>query len=222
MIDHGAIGDWHGPMKNGQGYLLVVEDDPDILNLLDTTLTFRDYRVITARNGREALDAVQRERPTLVIADIMMPSLDGFGLVHRLRINPETRNIPVVFITATYVSPEDREFALNVGATRFIQKPVDLEKFLATIEDLLNQGIPVAPEPLTELNFYEEYRRRLEAKLDQKTAQIARDTHLIRTHPEEEKLSIEASLRQALREREDLALLLDEVREQLKRNTKAQ
>ena len=107
-------------MGTQQGYLLIVEDDPDIRKLLDTTLTFKGYRVITARNGREALEVVQKELPTIVIADIMMPQLDGFGLVHRLRINPETRDVPVVFITATYVAPEDKEFALNIGATRFI------------------------------------------------------------------------------------------------------
>src|SRR5512138_2970675 len=127
-------------MSAQPGYLLIVEDDPDILKLLKATLTFRGYRVATACNGREGLEAVQQEHPALIIADIMMPQLDGFGLVHRLRINPETRGIPVVFITATYVAREDREFALNIGATRFLQKPVDLEKFLATIAELLAQG----------------------------------------------------------------------------------
>jgi DNA-binding response OmpR family regulator len=67
----------------GSGYLLVVEDDPDILKLLDTTLTFSGYRVVTARNGKEGLEVIQREHPAMVIADIMMPMLDGFGLVHR-------------------------------------------------------------------------------------------------------------------------------------------
>src|SRR3990172_5502790 len=98
-------------MDAGTDYLLIVEDDPDILELLDATLTFKGYRVVTARNGREGLEAIQRKRPGIVIADIMMPMLDGFGLVHRMRIDPETRDIPVVFITAAYVTQEDREFA---------------------------------------------------------------------------------------------------------------
>src|SRR3972149_6482827 len=75
-------------MDTERGYLLVVEDIPDILTLLHATLSFKGYRVVTARNGQEALDAIQRERPALVIADILMPKMDGFGLVHRLRINP--------------------------------------------------------------------------------------------------------------------------------------
>src|SRR6476619_299030 len=143
-------------MNTATDYLLIVEDDPDILRLLDAALTFRGYRVVTAHNGREGLEAIQTKRPTIVIADIMMPKLDGFWLVHRIRINPQTRDIPVVFITATYVAREDREFALSIGATRFIQKPVDLEKFLATIAEVLKQGIPIRIEPLKELNFYDE------------------------------------------------------------------
>src|SRR6266508_6813983 len=104
-------------MNSGQGYLLIVEDDPDILELLETTLKFRGYRVITARNGREGLEVVKKQHPAIVIADIMMPKLDGFGLVHRLRINRETRTIPVIFITATFISPEDKAFALDIGVT---------------------------------------------------------------------------------------------------------
>src|SRR5215216_4699322 len=149
-------------MNAAQDYLLIVEDDPDILKLLDATLTFKGYRVITARNGKEALDILQIKRPAIVIADIMMPKLDGFGLVHRIRINPETRDIPVVFITATYVTREDHEFALNIGATRFLQKPVDLEQFLITVAGLLEHGMPAVIKPLDEFDFYDEYRRQLD------------------------------------------------------------
>lgn len=105
-------------MSINQGYLLIVEDDPDILELLDTTLRIQEYQVVTAQNGRDALEIVRDEHPRLVIADIMMPHLDGYGLVHRLKIDPDTRHIPVVFITATYVAPEDREFALKIGVAR--------------------------------------------------------------------------------------------------------
>jgi len=204
-------------MNTGQDYLLVVEDDPDILKMLDAALTFRGYRVATARNGKEGLEAIRVKRPAIVIADIMMPKLDGFGLVHRLRINPETRDLPVVFISATYVAPEDKEFALNVGATRFLQKPVDLEKFLTTIAELLKQGAHAAIEPLKEFNFYDGYRRRLEAKLDQKIRQIASDKHLLGTPSDEQNQSIQTSLRQATREREELELLLGQIRKQLEK-----
>jgi two-component system, cell cycle sensor histidine kinase and response regulator CckA len=204
-------------MNTGSGYLLIVEDDPDILKLLQTTLTFRGYRVVTARNGREGLDIVRAERPEIVIADIMMPKLDGFGLVHRLRLDPETCDIPVVFITATYVAPEDKEFALNIGATRFIQKPVDLEAFLSTIAEVLEDGLPITIEPMHEINFYEGYRMRLETKLKQKNRQIARDEHLLKSRDDLDTESLQASLRHALEEREELLQLLDQVHEQIEK-----
>jgi len=207
-------------MDAGQGYLLIIEDDPDILELLDTTLTFRGYRVITARNGKEGLEAVKKQLPAIVIADIMMPTLDGFGLVHRLRLDRETRDIPVIFITATYVAPEDKEFALSIGVTRFIEKPIDLEGFLTTIEELLKRGMPVAIEPLKEFNFYEGYRSRLEKKLDQKNKQIAREEDLLRTSSGGENESLRASLHQAISDRDEIKLLLLQIHEQLKKYTK--
>ncbi len=206
-------------MNANQDYLLIVEDDPDILKLLDATLTFKGYRVITAHNGKEALEILQIKRPAIVIADIMMPQLDGFGLVHRIRINPETRDIPVVFITATYVTREDHEFALNIGATRFLQKPVDLEKFLITVAELLEHGMPAIIKPLNEFDFYDEYRRRLEAKLEEKTKQIARDEHLLVTDADQVDQSLHTSLRHAIRERDELKLLLKQIHEQLEKYT---
>ena len=202
-------------MNTEKGYLLIVEDDPDILKLLDTTLKFRGYRVIKAQNGKDGLETVQKERPALIITDIMMPKLDGFGLVHRLRLNPETRDIPIVFITATYVTSEDKEFSLNIGATRFIQKPIDLDRFLAIVAELLKQEVHVAVEPLNEINFYEGYRKRLEAKLDQKNKQIAREERLLKTRADEKDEAIQASLRAAIAEREELKLLLNQVQKQL-------
>jgi DNA-binding response OmpR family regulator len=202
-------------MNATPGYLLIVEDDLDILKLLEATLTFRGYRVLTACNGNEGLEVVRRELPALVIADIMMPKLDGFGLVHRLRINPETRGIPVIFITATYVAPEDKEFALNIGVTRFIQKPISLDAFLAMIAELLKQGKAAEMEPLKELSFYEGYRMRLEAKLAQINKQIARDETLLGTTSEEEEPYFRTSLHHAISEREELKLLLEQVYERL-------
>ena len=210
---------YNDSMKVERGYLLIVEDDLDILKLLETTLNFSGYRVITARNGNEGLEAVRYERPAVVIADIMMPALDGFGLVHRLRINPETRTIPVVFITATYVSREDREFAMDIGATRFIQKPIELDGFLTTVEELLLQDTPVPLEPLNERKFYEGYHERLEAKLDQKSKQIARDELLLGTKSEEDDQYLRASLHHDKREREEIKLLLSQVHAQLEKLT---
>jgi CheY-like chemotaxis protein len=197
------------------GYLLVVEDIADILNLLEATLKFKGYRVVTARNGEEALEIIQKDRPDLIIADILMPKMDGFRMVHRLRINPETRRIPVVFLSATYVAPEDKAFALSLGATRFIEKPVDLPTFLPIIEKLLQQGVHTPVEPLNEYVFYEGYRKRLEIKLSQKNTQIVRDERLLDSLSEDEKVAMKKSMEQAVNEREEIQALLAQIRERL-------
>jgi len=207
-------------MDTQQGYLLVVEDIPDILRLLDATLKFKGYRVVTATNGQEALEAIERERPAIIITDILMPKMDGFSLVHRLRINPETRDIPVIFLTATYVAPEDKAFALTIGVTRFIEKPVNFEQFLPAIAEIMAKGAPAPLETLNELDFYDGYRKRLEKKLNQKIAQITRAEHLLGTLSEQEKPSIKASLHQTVKERSEIQHLLDQIHEHLEKITK--
>lgn len=202
-------------MSTGQDYLLVVEDDPDILQFLKTTLTFHGYRVTTARNGYEGLAVVQKERPALVIADIMMPKMDGFGLVNRLRMNADTYDIPVVLVTATYIAPEDRQFAQNIGVTSFVQKPIDLEEFLRIIRELLDVGAHTAPESLRGPGFYDAYRRRLEAKLVQKNAQVARNERLLKgTLSAEEHRTVQIALSRAMNERAELELLLQHIQDQ--------
>jgi len=198
-------------VETQKGYLLVVEDIPDILSLLRATLEFKGYRVVTAREGNEALEEIEKERPALIITDILMPKMDGFSLVHRLRLNPETRDIPVVFLSATYVAPEDKTFALNLGVIRFIEKPVDFDQFLPTISKLLEEGARSSQEPLDEFEFYDQYRKRLETKLIHKNTQIARSEHLLETITEEEKPSFIASLHQSRNERQEIQKLLDQI-----------
>jgi len=198
-----------------QGYVLVVDDVPDILELLNTTLKFKGYRVITARNGQEALEIIQREQPALLIADILMPVMDGFSLVHRLRLDPKTRDIPVIFLSATYVTPEDKDFALTIGVTRFIEKPVDLESFLPMISEFIAQSEVSAHEPVNELEFYRGYHKRLEAKLKQKDLQIARDEHLLESVPETERTTFEPALHQTIHERDEIKNLLEQIRQRL-------
>jgi len=207
-------------MEEQLGYLLVVEDIPNILNLIDTTLKFKGYRVITARNGEEALEAIQKERPLLVITDILMPKMDGFSLVHRLRLAPETRNIPVVFLSATYVAPEDKSFAVLIGATRFLEKPIDIDQLMHTIEELLAQELPVAVEPLKEFEFYDGYRKRLKIKLDQKITQIVRIERLLPSMSEEEKATFANSLLLAISERDEIRIQLDQVDERIEASPK--
>lgn len=201
---------------SASGYILVVDDIPDILNLLKTTLTFKGYRVIAARNGQEALDAIQKEHPALVIADILMPVMDGFSLVHHLRINPATRDLPVVFLSATYVTPEDKDFALAIGVTQFIEKPMDIETFLPIIADILAQKVKPAHQTISDFEFYDGYRKRLENKLLHKNAQITRSEHLLSaTQDADEKLTVAQSLDSARAERDEILKLLEQIHKQM-------
>jgi len=203
-------------MDEQSDYLLVVEDIPNILDLIDTTLKFKGgYRVVTAHNGEEALDAIQKERPAIVITDILMPKMDGFSLVHRLRLDPETRNIPVVFLSATYVAPEDKTFAVLIGATRFLEKPIDIDQLMGTIAELLTQESHADSEPLKELEFYEGYRKRLKIKLDQKIKQVVRVERLMPTISETERPTFTSSLISNTAERDEIQLHLNEVDERI-------
>lgn len=193
------------------GPLLVVEDVPNVRELLEVTLRFKGYPVVTARNGQEALEQVRKERPALIITDILMPTLDGFAFVQRLRTDPKTRDIPVIFLSATYVTPEDKAFAMSLGAARFLEKPIDTEEFLLTVAELLTQGPPTLPKPLDEHAFYTGYRERLENKLRYKNTQIARTERLLQTLPESQRPAFEALLEQALSDRTEIQAELSEI-----------
>jgi CheY-like chemotaxis protein len=189
--------------------LMVVEDVPGIRELLELTLRFKSYDVIAAQNGQEALDLIQLRRPALIVTDILMPRMDGFSLIYHLRKEEKTRDIPVVFLSATYIAPEDKEFATMLGATCFIEKPIDMENFLTTIDTLLKQPPAVPPPVLKEHEFLEKYRGRLLAKLEQKNMQIERANRLLESSTAAEKSGLEASLRQALSERQSIQVELD-------------
>jgi CheY-like chemotaxis protein len=194
-----------------QGPILVVEDVPNVLELLEVTLRFKGYEVVSAHNGVEGMEMVEKARPALIITDILMPKMDGYAFVQRLRSIAENRRIPVIFLSATYVTPEDKRFAMSLGATRFIEKPIDTEDFLLTIAEIMIQDPATLPEPLDTLEFYQGYRERLEQKLRHKTTQIARTERLIPTLPEEQRPAFQAMLQQALGDLENIRAELQDI-----------
>jgi CheY-like chemotaxis protein len=194
-----------------QGPILVVEDVPNVLELLEVTLRFKGYEVISAHNGLEGMEMVEKAKPALIITDILMPKMDGYAFVQRLRSIPENRRIPVIFLSATYVTPEDKRFAMSLGATRFIEKPIDTEDFLLTIAEIMIQDPATLPEPLDALDFYQGYRERLEQKLRHKTTQIARTERLIPTLPEEQRPAFQSMLHQALADLENIRAELQDI-----------
>lgn len=193
------------------GPILVVEDFPSILELLEITLKFKGYPVVTARNGQEAMAQIEKQRPALVITDILMPKMDGYALVYELRNHPKTNQIPIVFLSATYVTPEDKEFALSLGAVRFLEKPVDTEEFLLTVAEVLTMVPDELPPPMRELDFIQGYRDRLEVKLRHKVTQILRTERLLETLPDEQKPAFRTLLDEALHHRDEIQTELDEL-----------
>ncbi|MCI0518711.1 MAG: response regulator [Chloroflexi bacterium] len=191
------------------GPLLVVEDVPHILQLLEMTLKFKGYPVVSAHNGEEALGIIARERPALVVTDILMPRLDGFALIQRLRTDPKTNTIPIIFLSATYITPEDKAFALRLGAARFLEKPVDTEELLLTIAEVLTAGPDTLPPPMRPQEFNLGYRERLEQKLRHKAAQIMRIERLLENVPSEQKAAFQALLDEARQHRREIQRELD-------------
>jgi CheY-like chemotaxis protein len=193
------------------GTILIVEDITHIRELLEVTLRFNGYPVVTARNGEEALEKIQNKRPALVITDILMPKLDGFALAQTLRRDPITRDLPIVFLSATYLAPEDKDFALNMGAIRYLEKPVDTDELLLTIAEILTQGPPTMPAPLEDKEFYQGYQNRLKDKLRHKNNQMARIERLLVDLPPQQKPTFYDLLNETRSHRDQIQGELDRV-----------
>jgi DNA-binding NarL/FixJ family response regulator len=118
--------------------LLLIDDDPNLILLVKDYLEFRGYNVMTAENGREALDLLDRDVPDMIICDVMMPEMDGYSLVKHIRDEPRTNRIPVLFLSAKGQS-QDRVKGLNEGADVYMSKPFEPEELVAQVEASLIQ-----------------------------------------------------------------------------------
>src|SRR6266496_247758 len=118
-----------------QGRILVVDDTPQNVRLLDAILTPRGYTVVGASSGQQALDLVAEQLPDIVLLDIMMPGMDGHAVCRRLRADPATALLPVVMVTAS--GDQNKVKALESGADDFIPKPVNQTELLARVRSLL-------------------------------------------------------------------------------------
>ncbi len=194
------------------GPILVVEDVANIRELLEVTLKFKGYPVVTARNGDEALECIANERPALIITDILMPKLDGFALAYKVRSDPRTRRIPILFVSATYVSLEDKTFAHRLGAVAFLEKPVDTEELLLTVAEILTMGGGQRPKPLGDADFLRCHQERLEEKLKHKDHQIIRAERLLEKVPEEQLPALQAVLDEAISQRKEIKAELGVIR----------
>ena len=118
--------------------LLLIDDDPNLILLVKDYLEFRGYDVMTAENGREALEVLDDKVPDMIICDVMMPEMDGYSLVKHIRQEPRTNTIPVLFLSAKGQS-QDRVKGLNEGADVYMVKPFEPEELVAQVESSLKQ-----------------------------------------------------------------------------------
>ncbi len=133
--------------ENEPKKLLLIDDDPNLILLVQDYLEFRGYAVITAENGREALDILKEEIPDMIICDVMMPEMDGYTFVKNLRENPHTEWIPVLFLSAKGQS-QDRVKGLNTGADVYMVKPFEPEELVAQVESTLKQASRLLERPM--------------------------------------------------------------------------
>ena len=115
--------------------ILVVDDMPMNVKLLQDILTVKGYEVVTASSGMEALQRIKSDKPDLVLLDVMMPGMTGFEVCEKVRADPEVRMLPVVLVTA--LDPSERVKGLDAGADDFLTKPINQPELFARVRSLL-------------------------------------------------------------------------------------
>ncbi|MBN1424073.1 response regulator [Candidatus Fermentibacteria bacterium] len=202
--------------------ILIVDDREENRYLLRAMLQGNGYDVLEARHGAEALETARQTPPDLVISDILMPVMDGFALCREWLRDERLGKIPFIFYTATYTDSRDREFALGLGASRFIVKPQEPEAFMEIIREALRHVVAgraalASPGPtVDEAAYLQQYNEALIRKLETKMEQLEHANRMLE-HELEERTRMEADLREsevryrALFEHMASASCLDEV-----------
>jgi DNA-binding response OmpR family regulator len=126
--------------------ILIVDDEQDTLNLLRTIMMISGFDPITTLNSVEAIGLAEREKPDVVLLDVMMPRLDGFTLCKLMRRRESTMNIPVIFVTA-YESLDLEERRIEAGGSMVVRKPIDFDVLMQTIDKILKERPDVVPAP---------------------------------------------------------------------------
>ena len=119
--------------------ILVIEDEPEMRRNITTLLRFKDYEPIAAENGRVGVEIARREKPDLILCDVMMPELDGFGVLRALQEDDALASIPFIFLTAKG-EKDDLRNGMNLGADDYLTKPVANNELVQAIEARLNRS----------------------------------------------------------------------------------
>lgn len=157
-------------------HVLIVEDHEENRNLLKMLLEVNGYRVTAAGDGLEALAAARRVRPDVIVSDVLMPKMDGFALCRAWMQDTALKAIPFIFYSATYVRPDDEQFALALGAVRYMIKPQEAKVFLAELSAVLQQWAgrpaPAPAAPLDDATAHAMHELALARKLEDKMLQL--------------------------------------------------
>lgn len=132
--------------------ILVVDDEQDILDLLHYNLETEGFEIVTALDGDTAIEMAESEPIDLIILDIMLPGKDGWEVLREIRRNPETRHIPVIFLTAKD-SEVDEVVGLELGADDYIVKPISIRKLQARVKTVLRKTAKPPEEPSGKIRY---------------------------------------------------------------------
>lgn len=189
---------------------LIVDDIKENLYLLESLLKAYGYKTITANNGAEALGLALNDPPDIVISDILMPVMDGYTLCREWKKDELLKHIPFVFYTATYTHPKDEEFALNLGAEKFIIKPQEPDVFMRLIEEVLSEFrngkiLTTTPTGSSEIDLLKEYNETLIRKMEDRMLKSEEAENKIRIYAAqlEEEIEQRKQATQALKESEE-------------------
>jgi CheY-like chemotaxis protein len=171
--------------------LLIVDDNQQSRYMANVLFSGNGYQVEMAANGAEALELARSKPPAVVVADVLMPVMDGFTLCRKWKLDEQLKSIPFIFYTATYTDPEDEKFALNLGADRFIAKPVSPDLMLSAVRDVLEEADTKAPAKSMfaeqESVYLKSYNQTLIHKLEQKVAQLEATKEALKKEIQERK-----------------------------------
>ena len=117
--------------------ILAVDDEPELTDLMQYNLVRAGYEVTTAANGWEAFDCIKRCRPDLILLDLMLPDLDGFGVCEILRRDPLSATIPIIIVSA-WASTDSRNLGLELGALDYLTKPFSPKELVSRVNQLLH------------------------------------------------------------------------------------
>jgi DNA-binding response OmpR family regulator len=120
--------------------ILAVDDELALTDLMKFHLVRAGHEVTTAANGWEAIDEVRRNRPDLILLDLMLPDLDGFGVCEILRRDPSTATIPIIIISA-WASPDSRNLGLELGALDYLTKPFRPQELVSRVNELVHARV---------------------------------------------------------------------------------